>query len=45
VVAGLDPGVEQPVQLRQIRGSRAGLPPVAGDLDQELLADSPGRVG
>ena len=42
VVDGLDPGGEQPVEFAQI-GDRvpAGIGGVAGDLDQELLADGP----
>jgi hypothetical protein len=39
VVGDLDPGVEQPVQLRQVRGRGAGRPAVAADLDQELVPD------
>jgi len=39
VVADSDPGAEQPVQLRQVRSPRAGLPVIAGDLDEELVAD------
>src|SRR5438552_347116 len=39
VVAGSDPAAEQPVQRRQVRGPRAGLPVIAGDLDEELGAD------
>jgi hypothetical protein len=34
VVSGLDPGAEQPVQLRQV--PRAG---TVADLDEELVAD------
>ena len=49
VVDGLDPGGEQPVELEPDRRPGAGSAPssvvVAGDLDEELLADGAGRVG
>jgi hypothetical protein len=41
VIADLDPGAEQPVQLGKVCGRRPGgaVADAAGDLDQELLAD------
>jgi hypothetical protein len=42
VIDGLDPGGEQPVELAQI-GDRmpARIGGIAGDLDEELLANGP----
>jgi len=46
VVDRFCPGGEQPVQLADAAHVPApGLAGVAGDLDQELLADGAGRVG
>jgi len=42
VVFGVDPGGQQPVQLGQPCDRRRGL---LAEFDQELLADSAGRVG
>jgi hypothetical protein len=39
VVDGLDPGGEQPVQLRQIGDPAAGCPVGCGDLHYELVVD------